>query len=87
VNERHLQSLAEYGTVTFRLPDWPSGTHRHQCRWQTGGRLLVEEAGTFAEALEKVFVKAVCEGDLSVIQSRVITRVMDDGIETKDGAA
>lgn len=87
MNERHLQSLAEYGAVTFRLPDWPSGTHRHQCRWQADGRLIVEEAGTFTEALERVFVKAVCDGTLPVVHSRVITRVMDDGVQTKDGAA
>lgn len=87
MNERHLQSLAEHGTVTFRLPEWPSDGYRHQCRWQSRGVLIVEEGGTFAEALERIFVKAVCDGHLPTIQTRVITRVMTDGVQTKDGAA
>jgi hypothetical protein len=84
-----IKVLAKRGKVQFRV--FEDG--RHECRFeaeQDGQRILfAEQTDSLERALDQVFIKAVNEGLVPVIEAtpRVITRTMTDGIRTKDGAA
>jgi hypothetical protein len=82
VNVATLQSLAAVGKVSFFNH---SSEHQHRCSWQADGVLIVEDGQTFAEALENVYAKALKSRWGGSLQPRVITRVMDDTIKTRDG--
>lgn len=89
MNDLLLAAMAEKGFVSF----YPEGSGQWYCRWEitlahhNGRNITIAQGMTPARALEEAHKRAIANGFSEALMPRVITRVLNDGISTKDGCA
>lgn len=92
MNELLLTAMAAHGKVSF----YAEGSGWWFCRWEIARNgqtsVTIASGATLSQALSEVLNRAEANGfigDLPPLPAdpRVITKVMTDGISTKDGCA